>query len=150
MHACTRMENKVQVCILCTHAYYLNLVLVIQLFYGTWLSPHVHGRRDTRQPPCSEDDWPIRMMYSGSLASPEDVACYEECITDEIYLPSPPSPSSPTSSSRDVPRCNTSGRVTKKGEGVSDRICSSMETVYYVWYVTACFMVVRSAVCTLL
>ena len=87
--------------------------------------------------------WPIKMMYSGSLASPEDVACYEECITDEIYLPSSPSPSA-SASPRDVPKSSSSGRVTKRGErsDQSERYAcvniflSSMETVCnlrYVW-----------------
>jgi len=71
------------------------------------------------------------MMYSGSIASPEDVACYEECITDEIYLPSPPSPSA-SASPRDVPKSSSSGRVTKRGEQ-SDR----NDTLVYTYLLAA-------------
>lgn len=55
-------------------------------------------------------------MYSESpLASPEDVACYEECVTDEAVRSV-----SPSAPSKDVPR-SSSGRVAKKGTGALKR-----------------------------
>ena len=51
-------------------------------------------------------------MYNESaLLSPEDVACYEECVTDEIYIPSPS-----TSSHHGIPKAQSSGRITKRSE----------------------------------
>lgn len=58
---------------------------------------------------------------------PENVACYEECITDEIFIP--PSPTSGSGGSANlqsvaatglggqhgIPKSNTSGRITKRG-----------------------------------
>ena len=64
-------------------------------------------------------------MYSeSSVASPEDLDCYEECVvSDEVYLSSSPTGSvctpsalsdSPSRSDR-IPKSN-SGRITKKSE----------------------------------
>lgn len=53
---------------------------------------------------------------------PENVACYEECITDEIFIP--PSPAGDAASEiqpagvghqHGIPKASTSGRVTKRG-----------------------------------
>ena len=52
-----------------------------------------------------------------SVASPEDVACYEECGTDEILIPQR---NFVGSSIDETARANTSkatsGKITKKGE----------------------------------
>ena len=55
-------------------------------------------------------------MYSelSPMSSPENVACYEECVTDEPYLPSP----LPASSRHGVPRSQASGRISKKGRRI--------------------------------
>lgn len=70
------------------------------------------------------------------VASPEDVACYEECVTDEVFSTSTdhefqdneetePSRSStqcveqdckPGSPSHRLPKASNSGRISKKGE----------------------------------
>lgn len=59
------------------------------------------------------------------MTSPENVACYEECVTDEPYLPSP----LPASSRHDVPRSLSSGRISKKARtrprALKERKCSS-------------------------
>lgn len=58
---------------------------------------------------------------------PENVACYEECITDEIFIPSAaagePSESSAslqlaTSPQHGIPKVSTSGRVAKRGNKI--------------------------------
>ena len=56
-------------------------------------------------------------MYQESLLpSPEDVACYEECVTDETILPSSPSSHiTSVSTSKSIPKSSSSGRITKKG-----------------------------------
>ena len=67
-------------------------------------------------------------MYSeGSVTSPEDLDCYEECVvSDEVYLSSSPTGSVCTSSAVSdsssrrsgtdrIPKSN-SGRITKKSE----------------------------------
>ena len=58
------------------------------------------------------------------VASPEDVACYEECVTDEIFIPLPnSSPHSQTiRPSHDVPKVNA-GKITKKSEEQKYRSC---------------------------
>ena len=58
------------------------------------------------------------MSHAGSpVASPEDVACYEECITDEILIPQRNfSGSSIDETTRHNMSKATSGKVTKKGE----------------------------------
>ncbi len=50
------------------------------------------------------------MNNESPLASPEDVACYEECVTDDTFRSS-----SPTVSSKDIPK-SSSGKVAKRGK----------------------------------
>lgn len=74
-----------------------------------------------------------RIMSSSGESSPvpspepENVACYEECITDEIFIPSAaagePSESSTslqlgTNPQHGIPKVSTSGRVAKRGNKI--------------------------------
>ena len=73
--------------------------------------------------PCSSTD----MSSSGECSpvpspEPENVACYEECITDEIFIPPSPlsgdavsSSSSEATGLHGIPKSNASGRITKRG-----------------------------------
>lgn len=57
---------------------------------------------------------------------PENVACYEECITDEIFIPSAAVGEASESSTslqlaspqHGIPKVSTSGRVAKRGNKI--------------------------------
>lgn len=57
-------------------------------------------------------------MYSESpIPSPTDVACYEECATDDTFFAdSPTSAVATCSASKSVPKLGSGGRITKRGE----------------------------------
>ena len=62
---------------------------------------------------------------------PENVACYEECITDEIFIPSPPEVAAAAAAGEStstlqtvglqhgIPKASTSGRITKRGKKIA-------------------------------
>lgn len=70
---------------------------------------------------------------SSAAASPEpeNVACYEECITDEIFIPSSAGDADGGSASlqlgtalqhHGIPKANTSGRIAKRGNYFSSSL----------------------------
>ena len=72
---------------------------------------------------------------------PENVACYEECITDEIFIP-PQQPAAADDATRQqsaaghplhgIPKANTSGRIAKRGKSssIDKAVCSKKNITY--------------------